>query len=337
MVMTSIHTIFFVIVLCVTYVVSVRHNNIVNNGAMTRGELHFVSFGDWGEVNPSQLNVAQHMANTAKQIDATFVLNLGDNFYQDGVANDTDPQWKYTYENSFKYSPLDIPWISMLGNHDHDGVAQAQIDFYNHHRDNRWYMPDYYYTITVPIDATNTLEIVVIDTVPLDPDLTLHIINEESSVERRTRLLRRWNDPILARQRSIDMANQWQWIHDTLSTSTAQWLFVAGHYPVYSAGPHGDSSALISKLKPMLDEFGVDAYLSGHDHTLQYLQSSDVHYYVSGNAAKHDGKCNPRVESQWCNLNNGYSYHIMNATTLMTQFNDEHGNKLNTIYQKRRA
>lgn len=98
----------------------------------------------------------------------------------------------------------------------------------------------------------------------LDPDLTLYIINEEANATRRARLLSRWNDPILSAERDRLMADQWAWIDQQLSTSTAQWLFVAGHYPVYSAGPHGNSKVLGEKLKPMLDKYQVDAYLSGH-------------------------------------------------------------------------
>lgn len=44
---------------------------------------------------------------------------------------------------------------------------------------------------------------------------------------------------------------------------------MAGHHPVLSAGVHGSTPYLISKLKPMLEENDVTAYLSGHDHNLQ--------------------------------------------------------------------
>ena len=44
---------------------------------------------------------------------------------------------------------------------------------------------------------------------------------------------------------------------------------MAGHHPVLSAGVHGSTPYLVSKLKPMLEENDVTAYLSGHDHNLQ--------------------------------------------------------------------
>ena len=49
----------------------------------------------------------------------------------------------------------------------------------------------------------------------------------------------------------------------------AEYLIVAGHHPVLSAGIHGNTPYLISKLKPLLEENDVTAYLSGHDHNLQ--------------------------------------------------------------------
>ena len=44
---------------------------------------------------------------------------------------------------------------------------------------------------------------------------------------------------------------------------------MAGHHPVLSAGVHGNTQYLESKLKPLLEDNDVTAYLSGHDHNLQ--------------------------------------------------------------------
>lgn len=40
-------------------------------------------------------------------------------------------------------------------------------------------------------------------------------------------------------------AQQLQFIEATLANSTADWLFVVGHYPVYSGGSHGNTAELI--------------------------------------------------------------------------------------------
>ena len=44
------------------------------------------------------------------------------------------------------------------------------------------------------------------------------------------------------------------------------WLLVAGHYPVFSLGEHGDTSELKTYLWPRLNTYGVHAYFCGHDH-----------------------------------------------------------------------
>lgn len=36
-----------------------------------------------------------------------------------------------------------------------------------------------------------------------------------------------------------DAETEWNWIERTLDSSTADWLIVCGHYPVWSAGKHG--------------------------------------------------------------------------------------------------
>ena len=44
------------------------------------------------------------------------------------------------------------------------------------------------------------------------------------------------------------------------------WLLVAGHYPIFSTGEHGDTSELKSYLLPLLTKYKVHAYFCGHDH-----------------------------------------------------------------------
>lgn len=50
---------------------------------------------------------------------------------------------------------------------------------------------------------------------------------------------------------------------------SAEYLIVSGHYPMHSMSSHGPTECLRQRLDPMLKRFNVNAYFSGHDHSLQ--------------------------------------------------------------------
>ena len=47
------------------------------------------------------------------------------------------------------------------------------------------------------------------------------------------------------------------------------YLFVAGHYPIYSIAEHGPTKWLQERLQPMIEKYSANGYLCGHDHNLQ--------------------------------------------------------------------
>jgi hypothetical protein len=49
------------------------------------------------------------------------------------------------------------------------------------------------------------------------------------------------------------------------------WLVMCGHYPIFGVGSHGDTNELIQRLQPLVEKYGVNAYLSGHDHLSSHL------------------------------------------------------------------
>ena len=64
-----------------------------------------------------------------------FVLALGDNFYFRGVSSIDDPLFEEVWEKQFSAPSLLTPWYAILGNHDHYGSPEAQIDFARQDRD----------------------------------------------------------------------------------------------------------------------------------------------------------------------------------------------------------
>jgi hypothetical protein len=88
---------------------------------------------------------------------------------------------------------------------------------------------------------------------------------------------------VFADQKVAD--DQWTWIQQTLANSTADYLWVTGHYPVWSVCEHGPTQQLVDQLKPMLEQYKVTGYASGHDHCLEYLDEGlGVVYVLSGAA-----------------------------------------------------
>lgn len=47
---------------------------------------------------------------------------------------------------------------------------------------------------------------------------------------------------------------QWDWLEARLKNSTADYLWVAGHYPVWSGCSHGPDKTMLAKLKPWLEQ-----------------------------------------------------------------------------------
>jgi hypothetical protein len=58
---------------------------------------------------------------------------------------------------------------------------------------------------------------------------------------------------------------QANWLEKVLKNNPQQWTVVLFHYPVYSATGRGTSN-LLRHWKPLLDKYGVDLVLQGHEH-----------------------------------------------------------------------
>lgn len=68
---------------------------------------------------------------------------------------------------------------------------------------------------------------------------------------------------------SVLANHQLLWLQERMQSSTADFLLVAGHYPVWSVSKHGPTDCLLRRLRPLLVKYKATAYLCGHDHNLQ--------------------------------------------------------------------
>jgi phosphodiesterase/alkaline phosphatase D-like protein len=61
--------------------------------------------------------------------------------------------------------------------------------------------------------------------------------------------------------------SQVKWLDSVLRSNTKKWTAITMHYPIYSTAKGRDNKRLRKALKPLMDKYGVDLVLQGHDHT----------------------------------------------------------------------
>jgi tartrate-resistant acid phosphatase type 5 len=237
------------------------------------GDLHALVMDDWGGVpirpwtTPAEGETAAAMGALASDLNASFALVLGDNFDTHGVTDEHDKRFQHTFEDVFSAPSLQaeagFKFKVCAGNHDHLGNVSGQIEYSKSSQ--RWEFPSLYHTWSAPLDdgTADTAQFVLIDTVVLS-----------------------------AGGPAAD--EQLLWLNRTLSSSTASYLVVGGHFPVWSVCEHGPNADMQKLVKPLLEQHRVQAYLAGHDHCEEHIVDSSggegtVHYHVVGAANQNQG------------------------------------------------
>lgn len=76
------------------------------------------------------------------------------------------------------------------------------------------------------------------------------------------------------------------WLEHTLEATDAPWRVVIQHHPPFSAGQHGSHEPSQRSIVPLLERYGVDLVLAGHDHDYQRsAPQNGIVYVVSGGAS----------------------------------------------------
>lgn len=205
-----------------------------------------VIVGDTGTGEAEQYEVARGIEAYCKEHRCDFGLLLGDNIYPKGIKSPDDQQMWEKFE--LPYDKLDFKFHPVIGNHDDQGSWKAQVDYKSSH----WDMPSRWYTLAAEDDLWEAFGI-------------------DTSYSA-------FQNPRYPQQRD--------WLKVSLAESEARWKIVFAHYPIFSYGFHGDDSDLKRLLKPQLEAYDVDFYLSGHDHNRQAFTRDGVYYVVSGAGAK---------------------------------------------------
>jgi tartrate-resistant acid phosphatase type 5 len=221
--------------------------------------LDFVVFGDVGYANELLRTAVGTAKSKLQNTQLTAAIGLGDNFYPVGIVSDvTDKQFKNVFDDILASNFPDIPFHMVLGNHDHLGNIDAQLEYSTIH--SQWVMPFNYYRRNFTSETGLTTCMWFLDT-----------------------------DKLSARY-SHDF-DQLSWLDQTLNDPHCYWKIVVGHHPFYDAGEYHDDKRMIERVLPILHKHGVNLYLSGHEHQTQILMDDYMTFIISGcTAEKRSGR-----------------------------------------------
>jgi tartrate-resistant acid phosphatase type 5 len=289
--------------------------------------LNFLAVGDWGrEGTNRQRDVAVRMGESARELDARFVISVGDNFYEDGVTSVDDPAWQASFERVYDAPSLQVPWRVILGNHDYRGNAQAQLDYAA--KSSRWQMPARWYKYEERTPDGAVAEFFVVDTSPM---MTQYYEDGGKKVN-------------VADQKQ-NVAVQLAWLDAALAGSRADWKIVIGHHPVYSGrllkedrliDPDkvtrlaGGSAELIAQIDPILQRHRVPLYFNGHDHNLAHVVRGATHFVCTGAGSKVADHCDTNG-SDFCSLQSGFVACAANRNRLRIGYRDYTGAELHVV------
>eukprot|EP01045_Picozoa_sp_COSAG04_P002798 COSAG04_NODE_107_length_25959_cov_6.617865_3_plen_369_part_00 len=259
---------------------------------------NYLAIGDWGNDSPGQYAAAAGMGTVAAEIKATQVFALGDNFYHSnksgcstgsGICNggadgpDGEKRFKTTFEDVYSAASLQhIPFYAIAGNHDHGGNVSAQIAYAKRtdRPTNRWVYDGWYYNVTQHLAVPGAKKTVELETLLFDSVIGLG--NSDVWLEDGT-LVELNGDELPGPDDPPTAAAMFEWLEKRMAASTADYLWVGAHYPVWSIASHGPTAGLVEKLRPLLDKYEAN-FFCGHDHDLEHIKEtgSKVNYVVTG-------------------------------------------------------
>eukprot|EP01059_Diplonema_ambulator_P021455 TRINITY_DN35643_c0_g1_i1.p1 TRINITY_DN35643_c0_g1~~TRINITY_DN35643_c0_g1_i1.p1 ORF type:complete len:328 (+),score=24.03 TRINITY_DN35643_c0_g1_i1:82-1065(+) len=278
-----------------------------------RDELVFVSLGDWGGGGDAQQAVAAGLAAVVERENVDFIISLGDNFYDAGVGSLGDEKFKTVYEDVYNAASLKaVPWYLILGDHDHRGSVDSQIQYSR--TSNRWHLQAPYYTMQKGNNPR--VGFIMIDSVGLEAG----VMTDEDT--------RRFADDLDEKYTSKSAAvKQMKWIEEQLATmpnSGVDWTLVIGHRPVVTHGIRPRSSAenkTAAYLRSIFEKSPVQIYLNGHDHTQQHIKQAGMNYITNGGGgyeSLHDVESHPSAVFSDSFL--GFCLHKVTKSTFTTHF-----------------
>jgi tartrate-resistant acid phosphatase type 5 len=288
------------------------------------GDRHILLLGDYGSMEKAQDSVARGMQRyiNKEKIKPEGLWLLGDNFYKNLDKGVDSSRWKSGFENLYPDHDLPGPCWAILGNHDYHDTLDGdlvQLAYKKKNPKSRWHMPDRYYRVDWP-EEKPLVTFLAVDTNWKEINQQLHkaLSPAQSSW---------WMS-----QEERD--NQTAWLDAEFSKPrVAPFLFVMGHHPLYTNGPHGDTKPLINELGPLFQEHGVDFYCCGHDHDLQHLELEGLNtsFIVSGAGGARITDIKDRHDGPFAKSVYGFSHLQINRQRVLLRHLDANGTVVHSL------
>lgn len=171
---------------------------------------------------------------------AAFILYAGDLINRAG----RDLEWQEWFDAG-SYLLATVPQAMTPGNHDYR---------------NRVLDPHWEYQFTSPGNGPEPLK----HTCYFVDYRDLRIISIDTAVDSELRA-----------EDGVSLALQTAWLDSILRNTTQKWIVFTTHLPIYSPKESRDNHHIRSKFQPILEKYGVDLVLTGHDHTYARGRASD--------------------------------------------------------------
>lgn len=157
---------------------------------------------------------------------------------------------------------VELPWYALAGNHDYYGNVEAQMTLSQRYP--RWKFPSLFHEYSFNWSETEVDSVVVdSESPPVAQTYSIQIIMIDTVV--LAGLVDRVDIPFMQPPgpRDHEVAQKWYgWLEEKLNQSTADYIWVAGHYPVYSVCWQGSSMEMIRNVQPLLNHYGAHYMVS---------------------------------------------------------------------------
>lgn len=283
----------------------------------------FYTIGDWGAFQQESINIMKklsfQMSNYTKIKKPKFIITLGDNFYDRGVKHVNDPMWNTSWRDIFinpHENMQNIEWRATLGNHDYYGgydSIEAQLE--RTCFDKNWHMPNenYYYR-----DVETNSYFIHIDTCKIYPELYHE------------------TDIMISKRQIKETLDYLEFVLQRAKYNNANWIFVFGHYHIFSNGYYKNYEIMEKRLLPLLLKYNVDVYFCGHEHNFQVLEYENLKLVINGASSYCSDvefyNNNLNVNTKYISIKNGFTFHNLTKHAFTINFMNVNG-KIDYSYQ----